>query len=318
MEFTTMDRIFNKVNRDLQGISTSDNDIIEWTGEALAAIQTPRYLEEAVAFLEVKNWTVELPSTFSNIIQIAKNTRKDTFSDAIVSEDDDSLTTITNPLEDTPDIPVMIDCNGVPYTDYELAYYRPYNDLSYTYFDWSNNAMYKRCYVPVRLAEASFFNSVVCSENGTDCGVDDLYYRHRYEYKIIRGNILKLNFEKGLIALSYLRPIIDAAGRPMIPDTYSATTAITKYITLKLMERLFYLGKEGSNLKVQKAEIDWNKYVKMAKSEGMMPQTIDEYENLLDQKEYLIPRRNVYENYFSNLGVREIPNKINYFNNYYK
>jgi len=316
MKFTTVNRILNKLSRDLPHIEINELDVIEWIGEALNAIETPRFLEEAVAFINVSNWTAELPSNFQYIIQIAKNSQVDSLDDVKSSNVADVVPEeVANPLIDEPDVPVCLTCEGQPYNDYNVAYYRPYYDLKYEYQLWMGTDVYKRCYLPVRLATGSFFNTLVCTEDSSDCGVAEfysglsnngIYYPNKLEYTIVRNEILKFNFETGLIAISYIRTITDDDGLPMIPDTYSVTTAITKYITMKLMEREFYLGKEGSSSKVQKASQDWQWYARQAKSEGMMPQTVDEYENLLHQTNYMIPRRRVYDNYFGNLNRKEI------------
>jgi len=314
MEFTTIDRIFNKLSRDLPLNDFDEVDVIEWTGEALAAIRTPRHLEEAVIFMDVKNFQAELPSNFMYLIQIAKNTMVESLADVQPSEEDTVIT--TNPLESETDYPVCLDCNGMPYDEYSVAYYRPYYDLKYEYQFWFNTNIYRRCYVPVRLATGSFFNTVVCSEDGLDCGYtqyadienNGLYNSREYEYNIIQNKLLRFNFEKGVIAMAYIRSVTDKDGLPLIPDTYSATTAIVKYITMKVMEKLFYLGKEGASQKLQMAKADWNWYARQAKNEGMIPKTVDEYENLMNQTNYMIPRRRVYDNYFGNLNKKEIKN----------
>ena len=312
MKYTNIDRIVSKLQRDnnLQDIHIAD--IIEWTGEALEFINATRAKEEAVAFINVKNYQCELPYNLHNIIQVAKNTTIDdpTTYETVTSEDDEQL-------EPETDYPVCLDCNGMPYNDYDVAYYRPYTDLKYEYELWRNIPTYNRCYVPVRLTNHSFFNSIVCSEDGQDCGIssgnpnvtsNDIYHTGKYEYTIIEGSVLRFNFEKGLIALAYLRNVTDKDGLPMIPDNISFVTAVIAYIRLKLTEREFYSNKEGSSQKLQYAQQQWQWYAKQASNKSLIPQGIDELENIKDQRNYIIPRRNVYDNYFGNLNNKEVKN----------
>ncbi len=312
MKFTSIDRIFNKLDRDLP-IEVDEVDIIEWTGEALSAIKSKRYVEEAVRFLQVNDWQTLLPNNFHYVVQIAKNQQAITITETEISDTDEVIG------EPETDYPVCLDCNGVPYEGYDVAYYRPYYDLKYEYKFFYGNKTFQRCYVPVRLATSSFFNSVVCSDDNSDCNIllngdlknTGLYKSSSYEYTVVKDEVLRFNFQEGIIALAYTRNITDKDGLPMIPDDYSVTTAIVSYITMKIMKRLFYLGKEGSVSKLQKAEEDWNWYVSQAKSNAKMPQTIDEYENLMNQRSYLIPRRRQYNNFFGNLNKPEIQNILN-------
>ena len=105
-----------------------------------------------------------------------------------------------------------------------------------------------------------------------------------------------------------LRNPLDSEGLPMIPDNISFTNAIVAYIILKIMKREFYSGKEGSSNKMQVAEQDWQWYCKQASNKSLIPKGIDELQNLVEQTNYLIPRRNSYHNYFGNLNNREVKN----------
>lgn len=300
MKYTTIDTVFTKIVRDLGIENVPEADIIEWTGEALEGINAIREKEEALAFLTVSNWSATLPSGLHNIIQIAKNTLIEDPSSytAEPSAEDEKFS------DSDTDIPVCLDCQGMPYYDYDIAYYRPYFDLQYEYYGWMGKPSYQRMYEPVRLTNHAFFNTIVCKESN----FEGLYDNTRWEYGISMGKVLRFNFEKGLVALSYLRTPTDKDGIPMIPDDYSFLTAIQKYIGMKYLEREFYTGKKGSERRAQLAKQDWAWYCKQASNKAMMPQGIDEYENLKDQRLYFIPRRNVYQNFFGNLNQKEVKN----------
>jgi len=302
MEFTSIDRIFNMVARDLPHIKINDIDIVEWTGDALQFINAIRAKEEAVAFIKVSNYQCDLPANLHNIIQIAKNTKVDDGGAKVIKSQEDETF-------NTPDYPVCIDCEGKPYDETRVAYYRPYYDLKYEYQAWMAMDSYERCYEPVRLSNHHFFNTLVCSENGTDCGIDgELYHTKKWEYNIIMGKVLRFNFEKGLIAIAYERNPHDEDGLPLIPDDISYTTAIISYIQMKYAKREFMAAKQGAEGRYRVALDDWTWYVKQASNKSLIPNGVDEMEDLVNQQKRLIPRRNLYDNYFGNANNREIKN----------
>lgn len=310
MEFVSIDRIFSMVERDLPTIKVNDSDIVEWTGDALEFINAIRAKEEAVAFIKVSNYQCDIPANLHNIIQIARNIKIDNPNTKVIKSESDVT---INPLEDSgPNHPVCIDCNGQPYDETTVAYYRPYYDMKYEYEAWTHLESYNTCYVPVRLSNHHFFNTLVCSENGTDCGSSGgLYHTEKLEYNIIMGKVLRFNFEKGLIAIAYERNPHDTEGLPLIPDHISYTTAIISYITLKYAKREFMGGITGAKGRLDHAQKDWTWYVKQASNSSLIPNGVDEMENLVNQQRRLIPRRNLYNNYFGNSNNRETKNILN-------
>jgi hypothetical protein len=322
MTYTSIDRILSKFQRDY-GSEVENNDLIEWSGEALQAIGTTRYHEEAVALIEVANHQCPLPGGIHNIIQIARNNRwcKSTAQDTGLCPDDIMSTVVppttpgTNPpstiqpppggcgCHEVPGSPVAIDCHGTPLYGWEGAYYRPYFDMRYEYDLYRTFVHGYGNFSPVHLATSSFRSNMVCTN------VKDLqlgYNHERLEYYPVEGKVLRFNFLEGQIALAYNRQVVDnKTGYPMVPDTYSATTAITSYIIYKLSAREFYQGREGSKNKLDKAEADWQWYCRQAANDAHRLQNVDEYENLLQQRNYLIPRTHEYNNFFGRLGIPE-------------
>lgn len=301
-KYTSIDRIMSKIVRDY-GLEDLDTiDCIEWIGEALEAIGAYKLYEEAVAFIEVKNYQANIPNGLHAIIQIAKNDCYNSYnqsSTAVCPNTATKLSTTVNDGSAKPDIPVALDCNGTPINAYELAYYRPYFDLKWEFGYFRQSSLYKGCLSPVRLASSNFQNSLVCT---------DLEQQHYGEesYNIIAGEILRFSFKEGQIALSYLRQKLDEeTGYPLIPDTYSYTTAISSYILMKVKTKDMYKNREGASSLAEKATADWQWYCRQAKNESIMPSTVDEYENLLQQRNYLIPRDNSYYNFFGNLNKKE-------------
>jgi len=303
-QYTTLDRILSKIYRDLGLEEISETDVVEWSGEALDFMQTPSILEEAVAFIEIKNHQAELPTGLHSIIQIAKN---NSFSKNVCPA---NVILDSTDLEDASEEvaegcePVALDCNGTPITGYEVAYYRPYFDLQYEYSGWSNSSYYRN-YSPVRLANHSFFNTLVCPE-------DEAVYNSSQDEYTVSGDIIKTSFREGSIAIAYYRQRLDTeTGYPLIPDDVSFTTAITMYITMKYMSRMWYMGREGYGDKMQKSEADWQWYCKQASNKAFTLHGVDQYQNLLEERNHLIPRLNRYYGFFGKMGKPENKSFIN-------
>lgn len=304
LQYTTMDRVFAKVKRDI----TSDFDeleVVEWTGEALEAMLTRRSFEEAVAFIEVKNHQCELPPRLHGIIQIAKNN--------LWTPQNKNCVTPSAIITETPNVTykcdgqdmgyVVLDACGTPVLEYDIAYYRPYFDLLTEYYGWVNCNTYKRAYTPVRLATNSFFNSIVCKELN-----QSPYTNCKDEYTVIpKVKILRFSFDCGSVAVAYLRQLTDnKTGWPLIPDEYSNLSAIVAYISYRMANREFQNNREGSITKKRENQQDWDWYCGQAVCNDMMPQGEDEHQNLLSQRQYLIPQQNSYFSYFGGLNENEI------------
>ena len=138
--------------------------------------------------------------------------------------------------------------------------------------------------------------------------MEDVYCRDckdRDEYTIVQDQ-LRFNFQTGFIALAYIRQMIDnETGYPMIPDDESARTAITYYLGWKIKEMEAWNHREGAMQLAQIAEQHWLKYIKQFKNKAKMPTGVDQYQNLMEQSNYLIPNHNRYYGFFGKLGTAE-------------
>lgn len=302
-QYTTLDRVIAKLYRDLGLEEISETDIIEWSGEALEGIGAITLYEEAVAFIEVKNHQAKLPNGLHAIMQLARNNEWSEGSGVCPRDitTDCSLEIETPVDESSEDLsPVVLDCHGTPITDYELAYYRPYFDLQYEYNGWNGNPMKGQKFSPIRLANHTFFQTIVCPED------KNVYTGSCTDEYTVQGDTLKFSFQEGQVALAYQRQKVDPeTGYPMVPDDYSVLTAITMYITMKYMGRLYYNGREGYADKFQKAESDWQWYCKQAGNNAMIPNGIDQYQNLLEGRHRMIPNHNNYYGFFGKMGRRD-------------
>lgn len=297
-QYVTVDTILAKYYRDLRGIDVNETDAIEWIGEALNFIKTPSVLEEHIAFVEVKDYQCDIPKNLAFIIQLAKNNIE---TKICKSDLDSSLSNVISNGGENEENLVPVDCQGKIIGDYEVGYYRPYYDLKYEYGLWGSSIYKAENYSPIRLSNHTFFNTLVCRED------EDQIYKNcdtLEEYTIVH-NQLRFSFKEGLIAIAYLKYPTDENGYPLIPDDSSCTTAITYYMAWKIFEREFWLNKANSDAKATKAEQRWLKYCLQFKNSSMMPKGVDDYQDLMEQSRYLIPRLNRYYGFFGNLGKKE-------------
>lgn len=276
----------------IQARNISEGDIIEWTGKALDAMKLHTVFQPAVKPMIVTNYQTEIPRFTHAIVQIARNNNWESATDTVVGE----------PVveESLLDIPVSLDQYGMPINAYDLAYYRPFPDFDGETFTVGSLTIKKYQFTPVRLANHSFFNSLVCKERD----FDGIYATCNDEYTIVE-NLLRFSFESGQVLISYLKQALDSDGYPMIPDDYSAIQAIEKFIYMKAMEEDFYNNRQGSDARYAKAESDWQWYCAQAKNEDKMPQTIDEWQNIVDMRNHLIPKTNRYYGFFGALSHPE-------------
>lgn len=310
LQFTSVDRILSKLYRETKDDDLNETDAIEWIGEALDFLRVVQMQEEVITFVEVKNYTVNLPKNFQMVLQIARNNMWDSDNKYNCG---DLLKEIVEKDEKKEKKPIPLDCQGKKLTEDDFAYYRPNLAVRWSYGAWVSNGVYKEKFTPVRLANNTFFDTLVCKEK--DQGIYKNCNDNCDKYTIVGTTKKKLrfNFEKGQIALAYVKTAVDdRSGYPLVPDNQSALTAITYYIKWKLAEQKSWRGREGWQGIADKAEQRWLNYAKQFKSYMKMPKSIDDYQDLLEQSHYLIPRLRRYYGYFGSLGQEEILNNTIY------
>lgn len=290
--YVPINRIFSKLIRDVSD-KFEEGDVIEWCGEALEFIGAVPYYEEAVFFADVKNHQVQLPKWLHSIIQVARNTQTDCLEKSGICDSD-----VAEAISDEVFQLFTTSKNGLTLNDEEIPYYKSFFNLRCTFNSWCGCGLYSGAYAPVRLSTNTLFNSLVC-QTSDSCSSQS---QCSDEYTIIRGNILRFSFKEGTIAVAYTRQVVDEeTGYPLIPDEISFTTAITRYIRMMMLGKIEY----GSGNYI-KAEADWQWYCGQASSNDKMPWGIDEHQNLLDQRSYLLPRQYRYFGFFGNLNRPEI------------
>ena len=281
MKTVTVDTIFNSLGRNFKDNQVDEIDVIEWIGEALEHMKVPQIQEEAVSFLEVKDFECLLPQGFNMVLQIAASTNTVDlgqvamyFKSDIVQSEEDLV------YNDDGEIDLLL----------TPAYSLKYNT-------WVSSGTYNNYFEPVRLSNNTFFNSIVCKEKKVIP-----YANCRHEYTVVDDR-LRFSFKEGIIALSYLKTKTDkTTGYPLIPDDISYITAVTYYIKWKTAENELFNNREGSVTKTEYAEQRWLKYCRQGKSKMKMPKSLDDFQDMLEESHQLIPNKNKYYGYFGRLG----------------
>lgn len=303
-EYTTMNNILGKFHRDFRGLDIHESDAIEWVGDALDYMKIASAMEEAVAFVEVKDFQIDIPNYLHYIIHIARANDWEG-EDLCPAEVEAAIEEDVNCDNDCKINIQFVDCNGVPiFDEEEKSNPRPYFDLQWEYDPWMRSRYYKQKYSPVVLANHSFFNTLVCQ----DPNFADLYRNSNLydEYSPVKAaKKIRFSFETGYVAVAYLRQKMDEDGYPMIPDNKYARQAITYFLLWKIKEREAYLHREGSKQLADDANKKWEDYIKKFKNEAKMPSGAAQYQNLANQSRYLLPRNNKFYGYFGNLGHLE-------------
>jgi len=167
--------------------------------------------------------------------------------------------------------------------------------------------MYTQKFTPVRLTTDTFFGTIAASNSEDDCGRGTC---HQDQYQVIRikgkARTLRFSFREGQVAIAYLRQAIDEeTGYPLVPDSVEHKTAIVKYITMMLDNRDFRRNREGAKSRLDKSEADWQWYCSTASTKDMMLRGIDEHQNLLDQRQRILPNNRQYFSFFGKMNIPE-------------
>lgn len=345
IQYTSVNNILAKFHRDIKNEDVNESDVIEYIGEALGFLKVPQIQEQAIAFIEVKDYECDMPRNLQMILQIARNndwspeTKEECLPPVDVVAELIRDAKLVND-EDCEDCDQSFDDVFGPGCQDEYApSYIPYFDMQAQYIPWTSTSHYKETYTPVRLANHTFFNTLVCKEKSespyenNNKDISNVFTKHNYnseqdEYNII-GTVdkkLQFSFREGYVAVAYIRDALDEeTGYPLIPDNIRHILAVTYYIKWKLAEMYSWNNRAGFDRIAADNERKWGKYVRQANNYMKMPKGIDQHQNLLEQSHYLIPRHRRYYGFFGKLGREEdrtfndpdYKRRINYYSSYY-
>ncbi len=297
-QYITTDSILAKYHRDFRGIGINEGDAIEWIGEALGFIKMASASEETIIFAEVINHHADIPIGLHYIVQIAR--KNDWEKEPNSCNPEVIVPCLQQAIVDCVDCENEIISCAEPVCN-ENEPYQPHFGLAFPYQTWVRSGYYRKTWTPVRLANNSFYNSLVCK---TPEHLEHLYDSCSSEYTIVEDK-LRFSFKSGYVAIACLRQKMDEKGYPMIPDDEYAKAAITYYMVWKMKQREAYNHREGAAALSKDAETQWGSYIKKFKNKTKMPFGVDQYQNLLEQSYYMIPNHKKYYGFFGNLGRSE-------------
>lgn len=302
-QLVSLERVLASLYRDIKpiGQELSENDLVEWCGEALEQIGAYSQYEEKVEYITVSDYKALIPCGMHQIVQIAyKHTPGgDTSCDCaikITNSDGTSACTSsscsgncgsTDVCEDVTQSEDAIVTQARQLIDYHLQY------------RFTKTRAYHNNFRPMSLASGNYSKAKTahcdnCINLSATCS-EEYAVDHPY---------IRTSFKSGSICLAYIRQPLDERGWPMIPDNVSYTEAMKRYLVYKLKYSEFLTGKIHPNV-YMKLEDDWHWYCAQARGKMNMPDTIDKMQNLLNQRKRLIPNENRYYGFFGNLNTPE-------------
>lgn len=287
-EYTTVDRIISMFQRNLGDEDTSEENIVEWIGEALEELYRRGSLEECVLFAQVENFAVKMPAGFKYISGILKNHRFNEVSNMECMAQPQNMDSHCNcSSEEKPS------CSCGSYiTSYDGIFWEmerenhlrmnpqhtlygipiPYFQARWSFGSWYSSHMATEYFQrQVVLADSRFFKTNVMKNPGFKLPVaqGDMY--------TMEGRTVKFNFEKGQVAIAYTRIPTDLeTGYPLIPDNNSYIQAIYYYVKWKVSEYYSWSGRQGFGGEADKAMALWLKYVAQARVKTIKLRTRDE------------------------------------------
>lgn len=288
MEYVGTDRILSIIDRELgEANSFTEDDLIEWVGEAMGFLSVFPILEEKVRFLTVKDFKATIPQGLVHILQLAKLDKQEYMELFTKSEE--------KPKEDKCGCEASEEETGCPKVD---------DYLPLTYTTWVRKCEEIGGFTPIRLSNHNFFKTLVCKEKN----YEKIYQAANDEYSIIGTSNPELlfSFKDGIVALSYASIATDKdTGYPLIPDQSDFISAVTYYIKWKIAEAMTWRGREGYSQLLQYARGEWLRYAKQAKNWAKMPKTLDEYQNGMEMQYNLIPDLRQYYQAFATNTLRQ-------------
>lgn len=150
------------------------------------------------------------------------------------------------------------------------------------------------------------FNSdlIVVQETGDRCAPELSY--------TLNNNYIFTNFKEGEVEIAYRAYPCDPDGYPLIPDDVSYLKAMKSYIAERIGFKLWMQDKlRGDKYQMLKQDRDW--YLGKAKTSGLMPSTLDEFESWKNQTLRLMPIVTQHRNGFAG---NSNPAKYNNQNSY--
>ena len=293
--YTTVDRVLASLQRSTGEEDVPEETLVEWIGEALGYLYRKGSLKECLMIAMVENYTVTMPEHFKYISGILKNRNYDggnTQGLITTKEVGEQLGNICTSCNSENENCVCIEPQMYCYLGLGSADRETFlrKDLKHTLFGvpvpfislnwdvgyWYSSHMCRNNFERVTLSDSRFFKSQVLKD---EFGLQpQAFGDHKYT---LAGQNIKFSFQRGQVAISYLKvPVDPETGYPMIPDDSAYINALTYFLRWKLAEFYDWTGREGFVNKIQSNFALWEKYAAQARVRTIKTRTRDEADRL--------------------------------------
>lgn len=149
---------------------------------------------------------------------------------------------------------------------------------------------------PLRASTNAFLVSVLCPNS------PNLITNCQHEFTILPTGKVITSFKDGWIIVAYLRAPMDEEGHFLIPDDEELIQSLRTYIMYRLWEKRWNMKEEGSRERFEYYRNQWGMYKGLIRGKFKLP-TTDQWQNIIEYSNTLIPKRNRYYTYFGTLGT---------------
>lgn len=244
----------------------TNSDVLEWASKALGQMGCIEFYHPFVKFLRVDNYETYLPK---GTIQVNQILYKTDFQ--LSNYDMSELSSLVD--ED--------DFNKV-YKNFELKYAE-------------RNSYLTNKWQPLRASTNNFMLSVLCDNS------PNLLAGCNEEFTILPNGKIATSFKSGWIIVSMFRANIDENGDYLILEDDELIEALRFYVLYRLWEKRWNMKEDGSDTRFTYYKSQWGLYKNMVRGK-MKLLTEDQYQNIIEYSNSLLPKTKRYYNYFGTLG----------------
>jgi hypothetical protein len=288
--YVPIDSVLYDIALVLDDAHYNEHKFREWLIQGFRKLHVHEVYEKKLRIIRVEEHKAELPSDLKTIIQIGY---KETLEASEISE----LQRIMN-LENVKDNPALVyiqDPESLPNqaalaTSTQYSSWKPLRKSSTTFLPTVtvDYGLYGDS------AEASYLYNAIT--NCPEC---------EHEYSVDKANCLTTTLRSGYIWVSYMAHAQNDSGVLLIPDDEDLKEALLHYCLYK-----YWLIKSITKEESAFRERDWHlrRYQLLkAKAAGSlnMPD-VDTMENILSQRNRLVPRSDLYYSFFQRLNNKTI------------
>lgn len=300
-KYVSSSYLMNELYRDFKSFDyqLQVGDVVQWIGDGLRRLKMPRYYVDKLTdgnldlnhlpFIEIVDGRGELPYDMISITQTA----------AVIEQ--------SNPFNPTYVL------SGIVYTDLETGQSCTLGDGSslcnqFTDCNCQPNsdqkhdkcctaACKKYALMPMRWNTHTFFKGY------HNCDLD-VRANSNLTYTV-NGNYIFTSFKTGKVCMAYRAVPLDEDGLPLIPDTQSVIEYLKWFCAEKIAFNLFLTDKYTEN-KLAYFQANQQLFFKKARAEAKLPQSLDEWESVKNERIKMLPRFFEHDNFFGRLQAPQL------------